>query len=308
MNVYPPNIVIEEQGLRDGLQSEKPFVPTEKKLEIIGLVADAGVKRIQVTSFVHPKLVPQMADAEEICRGLDHSRDVIYSGLVLNSKGLERALNTGLSHVEMVVSASDAHSRRNVNRSLEEALPEGVALIKEAKQAGLHMRGTVSCSFGCVYEGAVPEDRVISILEAMAGAGADAVCLADTTGMGNPVQMRRLCRRALELFPETIVPLHLHDTRGLGLANILAAYEVGIRHFDVCAGGLGGCPFVKGAAGNVSAEDVVNMFEGIGVKTGIDLNRLCAVVDMLESLLDRELPGRMNRVVKAARDREEMEK
>jgi hydroxymethylglutaryl-CoA lyase len=241
-----------------------------------------------------------MADTDELIRRLLSTEGVTITGLILNRRGLERAVETGIRDIGMGVSASDAHSRRNVNQPTAEALADVTALISDSKNAGLNVRGSVMCAFGCVYEGAVPEERVLSIVEDLAKAGADRVSLADTTGMANPEQVHRLVRKTRELLPGIGISVHLHDTRGLGLVNMLAAYEEGVREFDVCSGGLGGCPFVKGAAGNVSTEDSVNMFEAIGVKTGIDIEKLCRVVDVLESLLERPMPGKMNRVIKAA--------
>jgi len=299
------DVIFEDQALRDGLQIESRIFSIEEKIKIFDLLVEAGVKHIQVGSFVHPKWVPQMADTDELIRKLLPVNGVVLSGLVLNRNGLDRAVNTNISNVGMGVSASDAHSQRNVNKSAAEALLAVTELISEAKQADLNVRGSVMCAFGCVWEGAIPEQRVLSIIENIAKAGADKISLADTTGMGNPALVRRLVRRTRELLPELNISVHLHDTRGLGLVNMLAAYEEGVRNFDVCAGGLGGCPFVKGAAGNVSTEDAVNMFEEIGAKTGIDLKKLCATVDFLESLLERQLPGRMNRVLKAAQSRDE---
>lgn len=299
MTLNPETIILEDETLRDGLQSETRLFSIDEKIKIVTLLKNSGIKRIQVGSFVHPKLLPQMKDTDELVRMFKSTPDVLLTGLILNDKGLERALDCGLSHVSMSVSASDTHSRKNVNRSAKEALSSMTALISQAKQAGLRVRAGVQCAFGCVYEGKVPVDKVASMAEAMAKAGGDEINLADTTGMGNPLEIRHHVRRIRELLPEVTLSLHLHDTRGLGLANMLAGHEQGVRIFDVCTGGLGGCPFVKGAAGNVPTEDAVNMFEEVGVNTGINLPGVCDVVEMLESLLDRQLPGRMNRVLKA---------
>ena len=217
--------------------------------------------------------------------------------LSLNAKGLERALASGLTQVSMSASASDTHSRKNVNRPAEEALASMIRLVSKAKRAGLRVRAGVQCAFGCVYEGEVPEDKVIAAAKARVEAGADELYLADTTGMGNPQQIRRLISRLWKLLPEQTLSLHLHDTRGLGLANMLAGYEEGVRIFDVCTGDLGGCPFVKGAAGNIPTEDAVNMFASMDIDTGIDIKKICKVVAELESILGCQLPGRMTRVV-----------
>ena len=292
-------LILEDQVLRDGLQMESRLFSLEEKVTIFNLLVKAGLKRIQVGSFVQPKFVPSMADTDELIGKLIPTNGVLLTGLILNKKGLERALESGLTNVSMGISASDTHSRKNVNRSSEEALSSMIALISEAQEAGLIVRAAVQCAFGCVYEGTIPERKVLAAAESMAKAGADGISLADTTGMANPLQVGKLVQRVRELLPELTISLHLHDTRGLGLANMLAGYEEGVRSFDVCAGGLGGCPFVKGAAGNVPAEDAVNMFEAIGVKTGIDLQKLCTVVNILESILDRQLPGRMTRVMNA---------
>ena len=294
---YPTKIVIEEQGLRDGLQNERQFIPTERKLEIIGRVADAGVKRIQVTSFVHPRLVPQMADAEHVCRGLDHSRDVLYSGLVLNSKGIERAAGAGLKHVAASISASDTHSRKNANASLSEARRRIGDMIKAGKRHGLQICGVLQCAFGCRFEGPIDPELVFDMVKEQLDLGIDAVALADSTGMANPVSIQKITGRVLELSGYTPVYLHLHDTEGKGLANALAAMQIGVTHFDTAFGGTGGCPFIKGASGNISTEDLVFMAEQMGIETGIDIDKIAAISRSLEDFFDKRFSGKMHRVI-----------
>lgn len=296
-----PEIHFEDQTLRDGLQSETRLFSMEEKRWIIARLVDAGFKYIQVGAFVHPRRVPQMADTDELVRNLEPRPDVAFSGLVLNARGLERAMACGLANVALSASVSDSHSRRNTNQSAETAIAVMADLIREALAAGLSVQGGLQCVFGCVYEGAVDADRIVAAAEQMAASGATAISLADTTGMAHPRQVEALCGRIQRALPEVELTLHLHDTRGLGLSNMLAGYDAGVRRFDVCAGGLGGCPFVRGAAGNVPAEDAVQAFEAMGVRTGIDLQGLVKVVDYLESRLDRRLPGRMAGVLRAAR-------
>jgi hydroxymethylglutaryl-CoA lyase len=204
-----------------------------------------------------------------------------------------------MGHLSMSSSASDAHSRKNVKRPAAEAFTSLLELIRQAVSAGVRVRAGIQCAFGCVYEGAVPEVRVVEMAARLAETGAGEINIADTTGMADPFQVRRLVAATRAAVPRLPLSIHLHDTRGLGLANMLAAYEAGVATFDVAAGGLGGCPFVKGASGNVAAEDAVNLFERIGVPTGIDLPALCRVVERYEELLDRRLPGRMTRVLNA---------
>jgi hydroxymethylglutaryl-CoA lyase len=255
---------------------------------------------VQVGSFVHPKIVPQMADTEAVIRAArETAPQVVVTALVLNDKGLERALACGMGHLSMSSSASDAHSRKNVKRPAAEAFVSLLELIRRAVSAGVRVRAGIQCAFGCVYEGAVPDERVVEMAARLAETGAGEINLADTTGMADPVQVRRLVAATRVAVPHLPLSIHLHDTRGLGLANMLAAYEAGVATFDVAAGGLGGCPFVKGASGNVAAEDAVNLFERIGVPTGIDLPALCRVVERYEELLGRRLPGRMTRVLNA---------
>lgn len=290
-------IILEDEALRDGLQMESIIFSLEEKLDLFELLKKAGTPRIQVGSFVHPKVVPQMADTDELIRTLGRQGDTVISALILNKRGLERALNCGVPHVSMSVSVSDPHSRKNARRPAAEALDSMIGLIRSALNAGLAVRAGLQCVFGCVYEGRIPEDAVLKAVEKMAGTGVKEINLADTTGMATPLSIRHLVQRVKKEFPDMAVSLHLHDTRGLGLANMFSGYEVGVRIFDVCTGGLGGCPFVKGAAGNVPAEDAVNMFETMGISTGIDLKMLCEAVAFLENALDRTLPGRMSRVL-----------
>jgi hydroxymethylglutaryl-CoA lyase len=297
-----PTVILEDESLRDGLQFEPTILTLAEKLSLFQLLAAAGVKRIQVGSFVHPKVVPQVADTDELVQSLrDVKPDVLVTALVLNDRGLERALKCGLRHLSMSSSASNSHSLRNVRRPAAEAFSSLLDSIRRAVGLGLRVRAGIQCAFGCVYEGVVAEDSVLEMAARLAETGAHELDLADTTGMANPVQVRRLVSQIRTAFPHIPISVHLHDTRGLGLANMLAAYEGGATIFDVSAGGLGGCPFVKGASGNVAAEDAVNLFEQIGVETGIDLQRLCRVVDRYEGLLGRSLPGRMSRVIKSRR-------
>jgi hydroxymethylglutaryl-CoA lyase len=290
-------LLLEDEALRDGLQIESRIFSLEEKLHFFQLLKTAGLKRIQVGSFVHPKLVPQMADTDELIRTLANQEETVVSALILNEKGLERALNCGVPHVSMSVSVSDSHSQKNAGRPAAEALVSMTQLIRQALSAGLNVRAGLQCTFGCVYEGQISEDAVLSAAERMIAVGATEINLADSTGMATPHTIRHLIQKFQEKFPDTRISLHLHDTRGLGLANMFSGYEAGVRSFDVCAGGLGGCPFIKGAAGNVPAEDAVNMFESLGVSTGIDLPALCDAVAFLENTLDRTLPGRMHRVL-----------
>jgi hydroxymethylglutaryl-CoA lyase len=297
VNSYPPYIVIEEQGLRDGLQSEKRFVPTDKKLEMIGIVSDAGIKRIQVTSFVNPKRVPQMADAEDVCRGLDWSRDALYSALVLNTKGLERAADAGLRHVAASISASDTHSRENANASLPEARKRIAEMIKTGKKRGLVIRGELQCVFGCRFEGRIDPNVVFDMIKEQLDLGIDEVALADSTGMANPISIQEISAKVIELSEDKPVFLHLHDTEGKGLANALAAMQVGIAHFDTAFGGTGGCPFIKGASGNISTEDMVFMSAQMGIETGIDIDKIAAISRSLENYFSKQFSGKMHQVI-----------
>jgi hydroxymethylglutaryl-CoA lyase len=290
-------LLLEDEALRDGFQMESRIFSLDEKVQLFQIFKNAGVKRIQVGSFVHPEVIPQMANTDELIRTLGVQQDTVVSALILNEKGLERALDCGVPHVSMSVSVSDTHSRKNAGRPATEALETMTQLISRALGSGLKVRAGLQCAFGCVYEGRISEETVLSAAEEMVQAGAKEINLADTTGMATPYSVRSLIRRVKKAFPDIRISLHLHDTRGLGLANMLSGYEVGIRIFDVCAGGLGGCPFVKGAAGNVPTEDAVNMFESMGIGTGIDLKGICDAVAVLEDALGRKLPGRMKRVL-----------
>jgi hydroxymethylglutaryl-CoA lyase len=297
---YPKEVVIEEQGLRDGLQSEKALVPKEKKLELINAVVDAGVKRVQVTSFVHPKLVPQMADAEDVCKGLKQAKDVIFSGLVLNPKGIERAANAGLKHVAASISASDTHSRKNANASLAEARKGFAEMVKVGKQHGLTIRGGLQCVFGCRFEGRIDPAVVLDLIKEQLDLGIDEVALADSTGMANPHSIQQISAKVIELANGMPVFLHLHDTEGKGLANALAALQVGVAHFDTAFGGMGGCPFIKGASGNISTEDLVFMLGQMGIESGIDIDKISTISRSLEKFFAKQFSGKMHRVL--ARD------
>lgn len=294
--IWPKQATLIEVGPRDGFQFEKQTIPTDLKVAVINGLVGAGLRTIQVVSFVHPGRVPQMADAEILLDQLPPVVDVRYNGLVLNERGLERALAAGIGSVEISVSASDSHSRRNANMTFAEALDQGRRMVRQAKMAGLHVRAGVQCALGCAYEGAVAPERVVDILVMFRDLGADALVVADTTGMGSPLSVRRLLDRLQPAVAPRPVVLHLHDTRGTGMVNMMAGLECGITHFDTSLGGMGGCPFIPGAAGNIATEDAVYFMERMGIATGIDAVRVAACSRKLEDFLDRRFPGRMLRV------------
>ena len=293
-NNLPQTVEIIEVGPRDGLQREETILSAAEKVSLIEALVDAGLKRIQVTSFVHPRYVPQMADAEEVCARLPQRPGVSYSGLALNLKGVERAHDAGLRHIDMSVSASDAHSRRNANRSLQEALQEFDEMVAQAREVGMHVRGGIQCAFGYQAPDDVQPRQVLEIAEYFMELGVDELALADSSGLANPRQMTALLQSLQALTASLPLILHLHDTRGMGLANVLAALHCGVRIFDTAVGGLGGCPFIDGATGNIATEDTVHMLQQMGIDTGVDLPRLANVARGLQTRLGKEhLPGKL---------------
>lgn len=299
MNITPlkEKLLIEDEALRDGLQMESRIFPLEEKLQLFNLLKTAGLKRIQVGSFVHPKIVPQMADTDALLKALSEEDRRLASALILNAKGLDRALESGVRHLSMSVSVSDTHSMKNARMPAQKALIDMSELIRSALANGMQVRAGLQCAFGCVYEGSIPETAVLKAAETMVQTGATEINLADSTGMANPFAIKSLVKKVIDEFPGIHLSLHLHDTRGLALANMFAGYEAGVRVFDTCVAGLGGCPFIKGAAGNIPTEDAVHMFEALGVPTGIDIETLCDAVSFLEDRLSRTLPGKMKRVL-----------
>lgn len=291
----PPFVEIVEVGLRDGLQNEEILVPTEMKCDIVESLVDAGLKRIQVASFVNPARVPQMADAEAVCAGLKPHDGIVYSGLVLNMKGLERLHTAGLKHVDMGISVSSAHSLKNIGKSTDDAFIEFTQMVQRARGMGLIVRGAIQCAFGCVYEGVVSKERVLDFVKRFIELGVDEVALADSTGMANPIQIREMSDAALTLLGKTPLILHLHDTRGMGLANMLSAMQSGVSHFDSAFGGLGGCPFIEGATGNIATEDTLNMLHAMGISTGISTIKVARISQRIAALMGKTLPGKLYR-------------
>ncbi len=286
-------IILEEQGLRDGLQTLSINIPIAKKLEWINQLVDAGLRRLQVTSFVHPKLVPQMADADELMQAIAKREDVVFSALVLNAKGVERAVTVGAKHLAISLSASDTHSRKNSNKSLSEAKTEFAAMVKLALQNNITIRGGIQCAFGCRYEGKIDEALVFDLVQHHLDCGVHELALADSTGMANPMQMKRMMQQVLSISKNVPVALHLHNTENKGYANVCAAIEVGVTQFDTAFGGLGGCPFIKGATGNIATEDTVHMLHQMGYTTNIDMHKVAAVSLDMQNILQAPLPGLM---------------
>lgn len=286
-------IRIFEVGPRDGLQNESAIVEVDQKVELIHRLVASGVKDVEFGSFVHPKWVPQMADTDEVARRIDRQRGVRYWGLVPNQVGLERALEVGTTHVATFMSASETHNEKNVNRTIAESLDCLRESFKMAKAEDCTIRAYVSTAFGCPYEGEVDFERVVDIAGQLLEAGADMIALGDTIGAGTPLQVRENCERALEAFGADRLAVHLHDTQGMGMANALAAWQAGVRNFDSSVGATGGCPYAPGAAGNIGTEELVHMFEGMNVETGVDLDAVLDCARWLEGSTEIDLQSKL---------------
>jgi hydroxymethylglutaryl-CoA lyase len=285
-----------EVGARDGLQNEKDVISTADKLALINHAINAGARRMEVTSFVSPKRVPQMADADAVCAGLPDRPDVTYIGLVMNARGAERAIGTGrIDELGSVAVASDEFAIANQGQTSAESVDAAKEIIRMAKAAGLSGQVTIAASFGCPFEGEVSEDHIVAMAVKLAEAAPREIALADTIGVGNPAQVTRLVTRIREAINPVPVRVHFHNTRGTGLANVWAAVEAGASTVDASLGGLGGCPFAPGAAGNVASEDAVYMLERAGISTGMNLERLVAASHWLQSLMGRPLPAMVSR-------------
>ena len=290
MSSWPARVSLREVGPRDGLQNEPP-VPTDAKVRLLDVLAETGLSRIEAVSFVHPRAIPQMGDADEVWSRARKHPDVRYSALVPNLRGAQRATAAGFREVEMVVSASDTHNRKNVNRSTVESLGDLPAVAEHLHGAAATLEVVVATSFGCPYEGEVPTERVLDVARRAIAAGADRVAFGDTTGVATPIRVARLVDGYLHAHDGVPFLLHFHNTRGTALANLLTAIEHGATEFDASIGGLGGCPYAPGASGNVATEEVVHMLEDMGVATGIDLEALLEVAAYAQEIVGHELPS-----------------
>jgi hydroxymethylglutaryl-CoA lyase len=300
----PDRVALCDVGPRDGFQFEDQFIPTDLKVEIITALADAGLPRIQVTSFVHPKWVPQMKDAEAVCDRLPEREDVTYAGLALNPKGLERAVAAGLSQVDLSIATHDQHSRDNANRTVEAAVAEAEEMVGLAHEHGVQVQMGFQTVFGYQAPGDTPLDQVVDMSRHFADLGIESLSLADSTGLAHPRMIKERVRAVQDVLGDTPLVLHLHDTRGLGLANVYAALQCGVDRFDTSLAGMGGCPFIEGATGNIATEDTAYLLDGLGIATGIDRAAVGRASARVEAFLDKEFPGKLHRLLPRGDEKE----
>ena len=293
----PAEVFITEVGPRDGLQMEKQVLPTADKANLIAGLTAAGLKAIQVAAFVHPQKVPTMADAEALIGQLSMTDGVDYSALTLNRRGVERACRTPIPWIEVSLSASEQQSLQNTGMTVDKAQAEIRAMVATARGAGRRVRGSIQCTFGCVDACEIDTPQVVELAALLLECGVDLLVLADTTGMATPITVRRILQSVLPLAAQVPVGLHLHDTRGLGLVNVMAGLEMGIVHFDTSLGGLGGCPFVSGAAGNIATEDTLHLMHSLNIATGVDAGLVAAQSRELSRFFGRALAGKMYRLL-----------
>jgi hydroxymethylglutaryl-CoA lyase len=296
----PKHVRIREVGPRDGFQNEPEVIDTADKVRLIDCLSRTGLSRLEVTSFVRADVIPQLADAEQVLTSIERVPGVSYTVLIPNERGLERALQVReesgerlFDEVNLFLSASETHNRKNVNRSIEESLTGLERTIARAREEKLRCEGVISVSFGCPYEGEVPEERVFGIAKRLADAGCEEIAFGDTTGMANPVQVREFFETARSELADAELTAHFHNTRGQGLANVLAALDAGVESFESSFGELGGCPVPRGATGNIASEDLVSMLHEMGVDTGIDLEKLLACARGAQEVLGRPLSGHL---------------
>jgi hydroxymethylglutaryl-CoA lyase len=302
MRALPQQVQVVEVGPRDGLQNEAELIPTEAKIAFIRMLVEAGCRDVEVSSFVHPQRVPQLADAEAVVAGLQASGlfpASVFSALVPNERGLERALAAGILRIAVFAAASEAFARKNIGMGIDQSLRAFAGIVRKAREAGLTARGYVSTCFVCPYEGEIAAGQVLRVAEALLEMGVDQVSLGDTIGVAVPSDVTRLLELLLKRLPREGLALHFHDTSGTALANVLAGLEMGIAACDSSAGGLGGCPFAPGAAGNLATEDLVYMLDRMGIETGISLEGIAAASASIEPFVGHPLPGRQYQRLKA---------
>jgi len=296
MAELPKRVRIVEVGPRDGLQNEQKTVPTDKKAEFIKLLVGAGLKDIEVASFVHPKWVPQLADAEELIRQLEFNPKVRYSALVPNMKGLERAIASGIRRIAVFTAASETFNRKNINMGIQESIDTFKPVIPRALKNGMSVRGYVSTCFVCPYEGPIAKEKVADVTRSLFDLGVDEISIGDTIGAATPKDVEMTVAHLLQLFPAEKLAMHFHDTYGMAVANVYQALQMGITVFDSSAGGLGGCPYAPGASGNAATEDLVYLFDKLGVETGVSLKLLRRASHLIAHELARDLPSRVLKV------------
>ncbi|MDO5666625.1 MAG: hydroxymethylglutaryl-CoA lyase [Alcaligenaceae bacterium] len=294
---YPKKVTIVEVGPRDGLQNEKEFVPTASKIELVNRLVDAGAPKIEAASFVSPKWVPQMADAAEVMQGIERKDGVVYAALTPNVRGLEGALENGAGEVVIFGAASEAFSQKNINCSIAESIERFVEVARLAKQAGVLLRASISTSFGCPYQGDVAIDSVLDVVKRMQDLGCDEIDIADTIGVGTAAQVYEVMSRVTEIVPKEKIAGHFHDTYGQALANIVASLQTGVSIYHSSVAGLGGCPYAKGATGNVATEDVLYMLHGMGIETGMDLDKTVQIGQWISDQIGRQNASRVGRAL-----------
>jgi hydroxymethylglutaryl-CoA lyase len=290
---YPSHASIIDVGPRDGLQSEPNFVPTEEKVALVNGLIDAGIRHLEVTSFVSPRAVPQMRDASQVLAGINRTRGAVLTALVPNARGAERAIEAGIDAMVVFMSASESHNRKNVNRSREESLAGFGEVCRIAQASGTAVYGAIATAFGCPFEGDVPVEDVVEMARRYRDMGVTKVSLGDTTGMATPPLVRERCRALRAAVPEINIALHFHNTRGIGLVCVYAGLLEGVTRYESSIGGLGGCPFAPKATGNICTEDLVYMLDECGVETGVDLGKVIAVARRTEAMIGRTLPGQL---------------
>ncbi len=294
----PERVTLCEVGPRDGFQFEEKLIPTDLKVEAITALADAGLPILQVTSFVHPKWVPQMADAEDVCRRLPARDDVRYTGLALNTRGVERARAAGLRYVDLSIATHDRHSLDNANMTVAEAVAQAVEMVRRAKTYDMQAQMGFQTVFGYAAPGDTPLATVLDMARRFVDLGIESLSLADSTGMANPAMIEERVQAVQAVIGDLPLVLHLHDTRGLGLANVVAALRCGVTRFDTSLAGMGGCPFIPGATGNIATEDTAYLLHSLGVETGINLDAVAAVSQRVEDFLGKRFSGKMHRLAR----------
>ena len=290
---YPPAVRVREVGPRDGIQSERAHVATADKIALIAALARSGLRYIEAVSFVSPKAIPQMADAREVWAGLDRDPTVFYSALVPNRKGAEAAAECGVDGMQVFLAASDSYNLKNVRKSTEESIADVREVVEVGRRAGIPVEGTISTAFGCPYEGDVSVARVVAVTRRVVDAGIGTISYGDTTGMGTPRRVQRVIAAIRHAVPDLTLNMHFHDTRGTGLANVLAALEMGVDYFDSSIGGMGGSPYAAGATGNIATEDLVHMLSDMEIDTGITFDALLDAARLAQGLIEGELPSKV---------------